>query len=89
MSLFRIRNLTSASEELGLNATLPTYAGAPLMVDEPQPDWLWNNDLNAERACKFSITVFNRNKNNDTVYGDYLYLRDNLRDDYAIEFDLD
>ena len=52
-----------------------------------QSRWKWNNDLNWEN-CAFASSVFNRRKVNDTVYRDHLYLRDNLRDDYAVEFDL-
>ena len=79
--------MTEVSNDIGEKAIQKSYSGSPIYVTEAQPGFPWNNDLNW-KACHFSDVVNNNRTMNDTTYQEHLYLRDLLRDDYAVEFDL-
>lgn len=66
------------NDRLGLSAIDASYGGYPIRVED-EIDW---------DACHFATAVYEERNTNNTIYGNKIYLLDQMREVYAKEFNL-
>ena len=81
----QIRNAQSIVASLGKQSIVDGFIPQPIHTFMEYP--IWEDDL-SQQSCKYTDDVQKKLVLNDTTYKNVLYLRDELKAQYKIEFSL-
>lgn len=82
---FSIRRSKTLQDTLGLNATVSGFTELPITSHSYDP--VWEDDINF-MTCNYAISEDNARMSNDSYYEEWMYLKDDLKDKYAIQLNL-
>ena len=85
LPLFNVRRSIEIQDSLGHQAIVDGFVNQPIhtFIDHP----VWDDNL-AMESCKYVYEINGGLWKNDTTYTDVMYLRDDLKAQYQIEFSL-